>query len=215
MEPSEHDRREGPLPAPALTSTAREQVIEVLSHHYAHDVISQAELEARLDRVFQARTRAELDMLVADLPGATGESNEGQVAVAPPHPRVVSAFFSAQEQRIMGTVPRRLQLRARMGYVEVDLTRATFQPGETTIDVRVFMGYVQVRLPAGVRVDNDGRAIFGYFSHKGSQSPEADDGARVVRITGRAVFGFAESYTASAVTEESAGELPPPGNPAD
>jgi hypothetical protein len=35
-------------------------------------------------------------------------------------------------------------LRARLGYVELDLTQATFEPGVTTIDVSALMGYGQI-----------------------------------------------------------------------
>ena len=86
-----------------------------------------------------------------------------------------------------------LPLRARLGYVELDLTGARFEAGLTTIDVRTFMGYVQLLLPAGVRVESSGRAILGFFALKGTG---AGDGP-VVRITGRAALGFAEAIVAS------------------
>jgi predicted membrane protein len=75
--------------------------------------------------------------------------------------------------------------------VELDLTEATFEPGVTTIDVRAFMGYVQIRFPAGVRVESAGRALFGYFAIKGGAPGNAPS---VVRITGRAALGFAEVF---------------------
>ncbi len=110
--------------------------------------------------------------------------------------RQVRALLSGQEQRLAGLLPRRLELRARMGYVELDLTRATFQQGVTEIDVRSFAGYVQIRLPPGVRVESHGRALFGFFSLRGSDAG-AGETAPLVRITGRAMFGFAECFLAS------------------
>jgi hypothetical protein len=64
----------------------------------------------------------------------------------------------------------------------------------TEIDVRAFMGYVQIRLPPGVRVESRGHAIVGFFSLKGR--PERSEVATgpVVRVTGRAMFGFAECF---------------------
>jgi predicted membrane protein len=96
-----------------------------------------------------------------------------------------------------GVVPPDLRLRARLGYVELDLTDATFAPGVTTIDVRAFLGYVQIRFPPGVHVESHGRALFGFFSLKGAPASAPDDTTRVVRIVGRATFGFAEGYTGS------------------
>jgi predicted membrane protein len=87
-------------------------------------------------------------------------------------------------------VPKALQLRARMGYVELDLRNATFAPGITTIDVRALMGYVEIRLPVGVRVENHGSALIGYIAVKGIE----EDSETIVRITGRAVCGYAEIF---------------------
>jgi hypothetical protein len=50
---------------------------------------------------------------------------------------------------------------------------------------------VQIRLPAGIRVESTGRALVGFFSLKGTG---AGDAPCVVRITGGAAFGFAETF---------------------
>ena len=67
-------------------------------------------------------------------------------------------LFSGNEQRIAGLVPNGLEVRGRFGYVELDLTRATLAEGVTTIDVRAFMGYVHMILPADVHIESHGRA---------------------------------------------------------
>jgi len=161
-----------------LPSAARERVIEILTRHFANDDLTEADLEARFQAVYAAQTSRELDAIVADLPSAVARDTTD-----------VTAVFSGQERKLAGVVPRELRLRARLGYVELDLREATFEPGVTTIDVRAFMGYVQIRLPAGVRVESSGRALFGFFAIKGP----AGDAPRIVRITGRATFGFAEA----------------------
>lgn len=169
-----------PLPDP-LSSAARERVIELLTHHFANDELSEAQLEARLQDVYAARTASDLDAIVAGLP---------LPAVAHRADTSISATFSGQERKLATLVPRHLTLNARMGYVELDLTNATFAPGITTIDVHSFMGYVEIRLPEGVRVENQGRALFGYVAVKGLD----EESESVVRITGRAVFGYAEIF---------------------
>jgi Domain of unknown function (DUF1707)/Cell wall-active antibiotics response 4TMS YvqF len=184
-----------PLPEP-LPSAARERVVEVLTHHFANDELTEAELDARLQRVYAATTSRELDAITADLPSlpdATPPVGAGQATD-------ITALCSGQERALAGVVPHALRLRARLGYVELDLTHATFQPGVTTIDVRAFMGYVQIHFPAGVRVHSAGRALFGFFSVKGAgtaEAGEAGDQGRLVRITGRAALGFAEANVAS------------------
>lgn len=185
-----------PPPAPAIPPAERERVVESLTRHFASDRLSEADLERRLDRVYQARTAAELDALLADLPVLAPQDAAAPSSQAPSGERI-AAVLSGQERSITGVAPRELEVRARLGYVELDLSRATFAPGLTWIDVRAFMGYVQIRFPAGVRVESDGRAFAGFFSIKGAGSDAPGPAARVVRVTGRATFGFAECYTGS------------------
>jgi len=166
-----------PLPE-KLPSAARERVIEILTRHFANDDLTEADLETRFQAVYAAQTSRELDAIVADLP-TTGAHETTDV----------TALFSGQERKLAGVVPPGLKLRARLGYVELDLSEATFEPGVTTIDVRAFMGYVQIRLPTGVRVESAGRALLGYFAVKGATA----DAPSIVRITGRARFGFVEA----------------------
>ena len=169
----------------------RERVVELLSRHFANDVISMEELEARLDRVYSASSASELSAIVADLPQPAGVPGAADAAVSPAVRRV-TATLSGQEQRVTGVVPRRVELRSRLGYIEIDFTRATFAPGVTQIDVRALMGYVKIRLPAGVRVECLGTAAAGFFSLAGAAGSESHDAPSIVRITGRAMLGFAE-----------------------
>jgi hypothetical protein len=180
----------------------RERVVELLSRHFADDAITMEELEARLDRVYAAATPAELSAVVADLP-TLAEPEAPGTAVSAPVQRV-TATLSGQEQRVTGVVPRRVELKSRLGYIEIDFTRATFAPGVTEIDVRAFMGYVQLRLPAGVRVECLGKAMLGFFSLGGAAATESQSAASVVRITGKATCGFAECM----VVRRDAQQLP-------
>ena len=81
------------------------------------------------------------------------------------------------------TLPSNVAVAAHpdLGYVELDLTRATFAPGLTTIDVRAFMGYVQIRFPPGVRVESEGHAVFGFFALKGGESSAGEPGGGELR----------------------------------
>ncbi len=188
-------------PASALPD-ARERVAERLSRLFADDLISQADLETRLERVYHAASGAELEAILADLPSPADQGT----AVVPADaaaPRV-AALLSGVERQWSGVVPRRLEVRGRLGYVELDLSGSTFEPGVTVIDVRAFMGYVQLRLPAGVRVECRGRAIAGFFAVKGA-SRTAAASPSVVQIVGRALFGFAEGFVVGATARELPG----------
>lgn len=171
-----------------LVPASRERIIELLKHHYANDALTEAELESRLKEAYAARTVADLENIVVDLPSPAVTRTD----------TIIKATLSGQERKLSGLVPRELSLRPRLGYVELDLRDATFAPGVTTIDVRAFMGYVEIRLPERVRVEMHGRALFGYFAVKGYD----EDSECTVRITGRAVFGYAEVFLPEAELEE-------------
>jgi hypothetical protein len=185
-------------------------VVDALTRLFADDRITEAELEVRLERVYRAASSAELEAVLADLPAALPATATHVTPEAQGAAQRISALFSSQEQRLTGVVPRRLELRGRLGYVELDLTGATFERGLTEIDVRAFLGYVQIRFPAGVRVESRGHALFGFFSLKGGQAAGADSPC-IVRVTGRATFGFAECFVAGSGGDAAA--VPGPGAP--
>jgi hypothetical protein len=186
-------RKPAPSPPSApLPPAERERVVDLLTQHYAHDRLTDADLEQRLDRVYQATTAAELAAILAGLP--TTEPDAAAPAVSASPGQRIRAVLSGQERKVTGLVPQEVHVQARLGYVELDLREAAFAPGVTHIDVRAFMGYVQIRFPAGVRVESDGQAFAGYFAVKGTGDESA---GCVVRVTGRARFGFAECHLPS------------------
>jgi hypothetical protein len=119
----------------------------------------------------------------------------GELEMRQPYRPHISELLSGHETKLTGVVPSGLRLRVQLGYIELDLTDATFEPGMTDIEVQAFMGYVQIRFPAGIRVESQGHALFGFFSFKnkrGRRAQDATDTETVVRVTGRVTFGFAE-----------------------
>jgi len=185
------------VPAARVSRADREQVVQTLTQLYTEDRLSDDELEARLDRVYRAATLPELQSVVSDLDAPREPAKAAPPAVRRPAtpevrvPRRFVAVFSGREQTLTGVVPGRVRVRSVAGYASIDLTRATFEPGVTEIRIRALAGYVELHLPADVRVESHGHGIFGYFSVKGSGS-EDPDCRKVVRVSGRAVCGYVE-----------------------
>jgi hypothetical protein len=61
--------------ATRVSDDERERHAELLSEHAAHGRLTTEELSERLERVFSARTRGELDEVVEDLPAASGRGS--------------------------------------------------------------------------------------------------------------------------------------------
>jgi len=182
---------------PVSLEAAREQAVQLLSHHYAYDRLSLEQVEERLELAYRARTVAELDDLLADLPTGpqdmvtTGERQFYHLADAEPErptARLIS-FFAEVKRRGGWTPPAGIEARIVFGSMLLDFREARLQPGVTTIDANVIFGELKVIVPPGVRVVSEGNAVFGSFDHNAPEWEDPAVGAPVVRITGSAVFG--------------------------
>lgn len=181
----------------------REQVISRLSDGYARDLIDVDELERRLDLAHGAHSLAELDRLVADLgdpaPAAsTALVLAGPTAIDDPDradARRLRVIMSAIERRGRWTVPRSLDLRVLWGNAELDFREASLGPGITTIQIRVFMGNLEVVLPPGLAIEVDVSSFAGAVTERHRVPPDADPGRPQLRIVGTVRFGNLEITT--------------------
>lgn len=92
---------------------------------------------------------------------------------------------------------------ALMGSIEIDLTAAEIEAGETLLDLTAIMGGIEVRIPSDLAVIYDGSAILGGVTFKdqedggivGGRRVEqniASDADKIVRIQARAIMGGVE-----------------------
>ncbi|MFL5562095.1 MAG: DUF1707 domain-containing protein [Gemmatimonadaceae bacterium] len=197
-----------PLPAPprAMTSSRtapseaeRERVASVLSARFADDVLSLDEFEDRVARVYRATTGTELEALIADLsaPGAPTAVGAGTSYAIAPADSVPArdrrfAILANLEHHGMTVVPRRLDVSAVFGNVELDLRDATWGAGETELHVRSVFGNITITLPVGALVEQRASGILGSVECQQSPGSAGRSGGPVVRLTGHAVLGAVE-----------------------
>ena len=201
-----------PVPPGAVerqpTAADRDAAVARLSSAFAHDVIPLEEFEYRTTAALRATSIAELAELLADLPapaaaGAGGAGRGGALAV--PSLRIAAVFGNVERGGPMD-VPARLEIRALVGNVELDLSTARFGAGVTEIAISAVLGNVELRLPAGATVENQGRGVLASFTCRAPAPRGAAAGAAsTVRIlvTGRAVLGNVEIETAPGATGRS------------
>ncbi|MDQ6736893.1 MAG: DUF1707 domain-containing protein [Gemmatimonadota bacterium] len=206
-----YDSPNAALPAQMPLPSARDHVVELLKAGFVENHLSMTEFEQRVALAHQARSRAELDPLVADLLPAAGlaptASPPGYTGSIANHRKIV-AILSNHQRRGPMALPRHLEIVAILGNVELDLTGASIANGVTEIDISAVFGNVEVTLPPGVRIESHGNAFLGSFDHRSQEFPEyAETGDRVIRITGQSVFG--------SVTIEAAPAFAPPPLPQD
>jgi len=101
-------------------------------------------------------------------------------------------FFGNQERKGEWLLPRLFRVVSALGSVTLDLTRARVGPGTSHIEVRAFMGNIEILVPPELRVDADVNAVFGNFEAKSKAQIVADPTAPVISIRGTSVMANVE-----------------------
>ena len=176
----------------------RERVIARLSDHFAHDALDVDEFERRVTVAQTSDDPADIEALLADLPGVGGPIAPVPAVV----PTVVPALLPAERDRdtlyaIFGgidrrgtwTVPRRMKIVAIMGGAHLDLREARFPPGVVELDVTAVMGGIEIVVPPGLAVQMHGSAIMGGFADVDRAPANPDPDAPLLRVRGLTMMG--------------------------
>jgi len=179
----------------------RERVAQILHNALAEGRITVQELEERLDAVYAAKTLAELEPPVSDLP-VTGAG-----VVAPATPRALTpderiggvpgstmsvAVMSGVERKGPWTVPPQHTSFAFWGGVDIDLRNARFAERQTTITAVAIMGGIDIVVPDDIIVEVTGSGLMGAFEtqeRRGVSQQPPPPGAPVVKVNGFAFWG--------------------------
>ena len=170
----------------------RERLVHVLMQQYAEGRLTAAELDDRSGRARQARTYADLDRLVVDLPVRPPSAPVRQSATTldlsrlgtdPDHRQSLSGV-----RRGVWTVPAYLNLNAGMTTVKLDFQQAICPHDIVDISVWGGLGAVVLVVPEGwgVNTDQVGKGI-GSVSNKVDAIPRP--GQPLLVLHGSSVAG--------------------------
>ncbi|MEU5879638.1 DUF1707 domain-containing protein [Spirillospora sp. NPDC047279] len=191
MNPPEHPS--APEPASMRASDSdRDKVADRLREALAEGRITPEEHAERIDVVYAAKTYAELEPVLRDLPGEQAESTVRLTKdTAEPAPATqgshIIAIFAGASRSGRWLVEPETNVTCVFGGTELDFRRAVLSQREVTVNVTCIFGGVEITVPPGVRVVNSNSAVFG-----GVDVPEDDDlsgEAPVIRLTGFTMFG--------------------------
>jgi len=180
----------------------REQVIAVLTDHFAADVLDVDEFDSRVDAAHSATSIVALDKLVADLaplatPAPTTATTTALVVhdnPARPETKGLTAIMSGFQRQGPWIVPRRLRTRLFWGGGVLDFRDADFAPGVTEMHVFCMMGGLQIIVPPQLAVDVEVASIMGGVGERhASRAP--DPGRAVLRISGTVIMGGLDIQT--------------------
>jgi hypothetical protein len=131
-----------------MSDADREAVSERLRRAVGEGRLTLDEFEERVSGVLAARTFAEVEPYVADLPG-------GPVAPSAPESAELRTTASTLKRSGRWVVARRLRVTARAGSVKLDFTEAVVAHRRVEIDLNVTAGSTTLVLPAGASAEID------------------------------------------------------------
>ena len=105
-----------------------------------------------------------------------------------PERRGVFAGFSNIEREGHWKLPRYFRALAVFGNVDLDLTHAQLGP-VTDIELRCFLGNIEVVVPPGVRLECEGDATIGNFEVNSTVASTTSPDAPLVRIKAGVILG--------------------------
>ncbi len=177
----------------------RDRVADRLREALAEGRITPDEHAERIDAVYQARTYADLEPVLHDLPGSTDgllpPSAAPRVSLRKDenlpspdrHSPSVVAVFGAAERKGRWLVEPALNVSCVFAGVELDFRRAVLSQREVTVNVTCVFGGVEITVPPGVRVVSSVAAVLGGVDLPAGEEVAAD--APVIRLTGMVLFG--------------------------
>lgn len=187
----------------------RERVAGVLRDAYADGRLSLDEHEQRLAEAYRAQTYADLVPVLHDLPVPQGtvsvpvtfgvevpraavqrRNDSSAITIDPSRSSVAErnavAVFGGFERRGGWVVPDEMNATCIFGGGILDLSDAVLTSYETVITAVCLFGGLEIVVPDGMAVRNEGVAVFGGHSVPESTPPP---GAPTLVVKGAAIFG--------------------------
>jgi Domain of unknown function (DUF1707) len=167
--------------APAIRASDRERdaATQRLQEAFAEGRLDDGEFDQRMRTALSARTRTELDGLLADLPQPAPAAGPPATAGRPPG-RLAVAFKSSVRRAGRWRVPEHYRAVVYKGNGWLDLRAAELTAAETTLLAVAYKSHITVLVPPGVRVEASG---FGADTDT-EASPALPADAPVVHVRG-------------------------------
>lgn len=170
-----------------ISNADRERAVAHLEDCTGEGRLNLDEFAERVDAVYAAKTFADLDPILADLPAAGGvRRSTVDALVPPPASSAVEIRAAASSVRREGRwiVPRRLRVSGKAGSVRLDLSQAVIQTSEVDIDVSLVAGSLKVILPRHATADDHDLRLWASSSRNRAQAADTAGGTVHVRLHG-------------------------------
>src|SRR5688500_3990700 len=189
------------VPAERVSDSDRSQAVELLRHHCGEGILTLDEFGDRVTLIYDARTRADLDDVLSDLP-------QQETEVPETRRRRVTRWAVA----VMGGHSPKGRIRladttnvvAVMGGCELDLRNAEIDGDEVVINCLSIMGGIEIIVPEGISVDFTGIPLLGGTECKINADVPIIPGSPRIVVRGLAIMGGIEVFSRKTPAEEKA-----------
>ncbi|GAA3460555.1 DUF1707 domain-containing protein [Saccharothrix longispora] len=139
-----------------VSDAEREHVVGLLQKAIGRGLITLDEFTERTDTALAAKTRAELNVVLLDLPGMVHNSAPAPTSpIAAVERQELKSTMSTVSRKGTWSVPRQLVVHSRMGSTELDFRQASIPHAVVDIELDVTAGSVKLVLPDGATVNAD------------------------------------------------------------
>jgi hypothetical protein len=168
-----------PAPSTRVADADREAMAERLRDSATEGRLDLSELEERLTAVYAAKTRGELDALIADLPA---------IHAAEIEPLALRTKSGSLRKTGNWQVPSHISAECTSGSIRIDFTQAECRRREVIVDASATSGSVVLIVPKGwaVKIDQASTSS-GSIKNKVDERPAA--GSPLIRIRGKVRSG--------------------------
>lgn len=169
----------------------RDATVERLSAATGAGRLTLEEFSQRMEQATAAKTRAELDRLVSDLPTDAGGTRTAGGAVAAQAPAGPPSWHVSPVGGFSVSGPWRMDRHvisvSIVGGAHLDLSQAQLAAPEVTLTKVSLVGGIWIEVPQGVRVQVSGFSLVG--GTRIDSGPEPGPGAPIVRINAFSLVG--------------------------
>jgi hypothetical protein len=165
----------------------RDATLQRLSAATGDGRLTLEEFSQRMDRATTAKTRAELDRLVVDLPTDAGAASSAVAERGPGRPSWHVSPIGGLRVSGPWRMERSVIVVSLIGGADLDLSQAQLAAPEVTLTKVSLLGGVSIEVPPGIRVDASGFSLIGGTSV--DAGPEPGPGAPTVHVRAFSLLG--------------------------
>ncbi len=179
-----------------VSDAERDAAVERLSTATGDGRLTLEEFSQRMELATTARTRADLDRLVTDLPADAAPAGRAVTSAASDPPSWHLSPIGGLKIGGPWRMGRHVIVGSLVGGARLDLSQAQLAAPQVTLTKVSLVGGTRITVPPGIRVETSGFSLIG--GTRIDSGPEPGPGAPTIRIRAFALVGGVRIHRSAA-----------------